>query len=495
MESTIAEQVVAALGLTPYTRETTYRNDPSTATLDAHDYYLLGRFHKMDRNQQSLEKALEMFQTSVDLQPELPAAYRGVASVNLLLSFYGDIPLARAVETALPNLERALALDPDDEEIYGTMGLARYMLGEYGVAEEMLRQALSINDNYAIAWMWRGMVQEKQGRLNKAIEYYQLAARLEPLSVVVMVNRSMALQEAGRHEQAMSSLREIEDRGLSSVQYHRTLSRLFLENGELAAAYRAIQRALEISPTDQISNSQLALVLKDLGRHEESLAIFERSLENNLPGRGALEYLARVHIRLNAEERNRANQYLGALFPIDHSIPEILWRRQTAFLGPASMYSGNYKQSIELLESALRATDSALDNADHDLVYCTALAFSRQQTGEESDHWIQRCEQALNNAKKQGWNNHWTDYARIQLNMLRGRYSEAMEGLIALFGKEVTAAGVLSNDPILAPIRQRPAFESLIEQVNDAAAKAWQEVSARHPLGSADQPASQTIPR
>jgi len=200
-----------------------------------------------------------------------------------------------------------LRLDPDDEEIYGTLGLVRYLLGEYGVAEKFFEQALSINENYATAWMWRGLAMEKQGQLQQATDYYRRAASLEPLSVAVIVNLAQALQSAGNQEEAMKKMLAISNPGLSSAHYNRTLSDLSLRQGDMIAAYRSVVRAQNIDPEDEYSTAQLALVLQDLGQGDARQELFGISLESGLPGYGARKAMKQIYIRMDRAKRTLQN--------------------------------------------------------------------------------------------------------------------------------------------------------------------------------------------
>ncbi|HHH39516.1 MAG TPA: hypothetical protein ENK50_08075 [Sedimenticola sp.] len=491
LQDLVAERVAEALGRRPVPHQAPYRMAPTETTLSAYDFYLLGRFYEKERSRKSLERALEMYRKAVEVDPELPGGHQGIASASLLLTYYGELSLSQAKDIALRQLELALQLDPGDEENYGTLGLARYMLGEYGLAEELLREALAINGNYALAWMWLGLTLEKEGKLNPAIRHYRHAVRLEPLSMVVNANLSLALESAGRPEEALARLEEVGDADASSIQYQRVRSALSLRQGDLVAAYRHARRALDLDPGDAMAMAQLALVLQDLGQQEARRKLIGQLLDRGLLGKaGALETMETIYMRLDRKDRERVRQMIFDLFPDGPRIAQIRWRRRTAFRGLSATYSGDYEEAVNQLGRAWYGGGYAIVSSDFDLVYCTAFRFSQRARSEPATAGLPDCEKWLQRARQQGWDSQWTDYAAVQLAALNGRHEAALKQLRALYQGGFSGVGLLENDPLLEKVRQRPEFSGLIDDMKQRAARAWEEIGATadqsgQPAGSA----------
>jgi len=77
----------------------------------AYDLYLLGRHHWHQRTEESLDRALELFQEAAGLDPEFALAHTGIADAWLLLAGYGDVDPDEAARRAETAVARALALE------------------------------------------------------------------------------------------------------------------------------------------------------------------------------------------------------------------------------------------------------------------------------------------------------------------------------------------------------------------------------------------------
>ncbi len=482
LQDAVAESVIAALGKRYELSRPSYRQAPTETILNAYDFYLLGQFYERERNRESLERALAMYRRAIDTDPLLPDGHRGVASVSLLLTYYGELSLSQAEDIALHHLEQALQLDPGDGANYAVMGLARYLQGEYGPAEEMLQRALEINVNDAMAWMWLAMAVEMEGKLRQAVEYYRRAARLEPLSTVVKTNLASALQSSGQPEQAFGVLDSIKDVGATSVQYNRVRSDLLLQNGELMGAYGHVRRALELDPADAMATAQTALVLEDLGRLEKRRKLFDQILERGLNGKaGALRIMEEIYIRLDPEGKSRADRMISLLFPDDRRMAQIRWRTRAAFRELSAAYAGRYDKAIALFESVWRGGDYAIVSTDFDLLYCTAAVYSQQARGDGqagADALVE-CEQALKRARELGWDSQWIDYTAAQIAALGGRHEQAIRRLESLYERGFNGTGLVENDPVFGVTRQNPGFPAVLTQMKQRAASAWAEIEQR----------------
>ncbi len=481
LQKQILERVTAALGL-PYPAHGAEEPEhPTPATLEAYGFYLLGRFHKMEWTQKSLEKAFEMYNRAVEIDAGLSAGYRGRASVRLLLSYFGDISVSEAVQSAMPDLERALELNRNDEETYGTLALARYLLGDFAIVEELCEKSLSINRNYAFAWLWRGLAVAEQGRLNQALEYTERAALLEPLSGRVISVHAILLNASGRGEEAVKRLEAIDQGSSSSVYRDRTLSEILLTQGRLADAYRYARRALDSDPSDDNSKAQLALALQEMGQREPAMELFTQA-KLHMPGIRRRLTLVLIYLQMNSAEREIAERQIAPIFELDHKTSVYLWRQINAFEGMSRAFAGDYERASELLRSAIGEGQGQITIffKDFDLLLCTTHALSLERSGdaEGSKYVLQNCERSLDAAHQQGWDSFWKRHTKIQIEVLQGHYEQGLKILENQFETNQLAVGLLKNDPILEPLRENPRYLALVEALEQQADKAWAEIVA-----------------
>lgn len=88
----------------------------------------------------------------------------------------------------LDELDRAVALDPNNSDVYLSRGIGKYYLpamfgGGPGVALEDLRQAVEINPQNDQAFLWQGIALRKVHRNREAREALAQALKLNPQRV------------------------------------------------------------------------------------------------------------------------------------------------------------------------------------------------------------------------------------------------------------------------------------------------------------------------
>ncbi|MEM8722985.1 MAG: tetratricopeptide repeat protein, partial [Cyanobacteria bacterium P01_G01_bin.39] len=109
------------------------------------------------------------------------------------------------IKKALELFERAIEIDPNDDETWFNRGVA---LGELGRLEEELAsydRAIEIKPDYDSAWFNRGNALFYLGGLEEALASYERTVEIDPNDDETWYNRGVALGELGRLEEALAS--------------------------------------------------------------------------------------------------------------------------------------------------------------------------------------------------------------------------------------------------------------------------------------------------
>jgi Tfp pilus assembly protein PilF len=102
-------------------------------------------------------------------------------------------------------LEKAVAFKPDFAEAYNNLGYALYLSGRIDEARIRFQQA--IEQGYDLAHVSLGVIFASRGKIDEALQEFEIAVRLHPDSAEAQSNLGVALHAFGRREEAEQHLR------------------------------------------------------------------------------------------------------------------------------------------------------------------------------------------------------------------------------------------------------------------------------------------------
>ena len=149
--------------------------------LGAWDLYQLGvaEFYKFTRD--SNLKCQELLHKSIERDPEFASAYSRLAYAIVLSMVYFDAaPDDVRMDQALVAARRAIELDDQDANGYFAIGRVHLARCEYDLAIDALHNALELNPCLAVTYCGLGDSFAYEGRLDEAIEQFEIAIRLSP---------------------------------------------------------------------------------------------------------------------------------------------------------------------------------------------------------------------------------------------------------------------------------------------------------------------------
>src|SRR4051812_31638991 len=171
---------------------------------EAYDLYLQGLYYANKSDEESLRKALTLFEAPLEKDPRFARAWTGIATAWLWLAdAYVKPPDAYpAVKTASA---KALALDPLDANAHCYLGEALRVLNfDYAGEQAELNKALTIDPNSAVAHMFLALLLSGQGEMTRALQHAELARKGDPLSAIVSNFAGIILLSSGEIEQAIT---------------------------------------------------------------------------------------------------------------------------------------------------------------------------------------------------------------------------------------------------------------------------------------------------
>jgi tetratricopeptide (TPR) repeat protein len=225
-----------------------------------------------------------------------------------------------SIDRAIALFERATVIDPGYAAAWAWLGGAYQIKGMFlGMTElalqsaDMLRKALALQPQMAIAHAWLGLALLNLGRTDEAIVSLRQAVALEPGSATAHQSLARALwMGKARVDEAIHHLRQAiaanPEQGYSYLQ----LSFLESLNGELDAAEASARQAIELQER-AISGTEGLLIVgahARLGHVHYLRGDYDRAYEEY---RRELEFLATTDHALRDRTLIELHQKLGAL--------------------------------------------------------------------------------------------------------------------------------------------------------------------------------------
>ena len=181
--------------------------------------------------------------------------------------------------TALRELMKAQEFDPTNPRIPNTMGLIYLGREMFAEAQKSFEQALEIDPKMSDAWNNLGALFIQIGRWDKAIEACEKASTdvLYPYPYLPLGNIGWAYFKKDDLKQATYFLRKAVKERNDFCRGWEHLGQVYLAQGELGAAEKALRKAIEKCPGFQFQEAyfHLAVCLQRLGRQEEATAQLE----------------------------------------------------------------------------------------------------------------------------------------------------------------------------------------------------------------------------
>ena len=202
------------------------------ANHDAEDMYLQGRYYWNKRTPDDLHKAVDYFTQAIVHDPGYSDAYVGLADCYNLLREYTVMPSSEAYPRALAAAKKAVELDEQSSEAHASLAFVSfYGLWDVPTADREFRRAVALDPNNAKAHHWYATFLSTVRRYPESLVEIERARELDPNSPSILADKGRLLWIAGRQDDAVLLLKQVEaaDPDLSSP--HRYLKFTYLAMG------------------------------------------------------------------------------------------------------------------------------------------------------------------------------------------------------------------------------------------------------------------------
>jgi adenylate cyclase len=238
VQDEIRQQIVFALKVKLTPEEQTRFKIAPTNNLEAYDYLLRGWQLFQHTTKETNFQARQMFETALELDPHYGGAYGGLGATYWIewFSQWNATPqtLARAEEM----LQQAIVLDDSLPRAHSALGFLKMFQKQYEQATTEIEYALALDPNFAPGYLNLARVLMVVGRTEEAVEAAKKAVRFDPRDMQSLKTLGEAYYHAGQYEEAIPVLKQ----------------------------------ALVYNPTHWLTHWGLAISYSELGREEEARA-------------------------------------------------------------------------------------------------------------------------------------------------------------------------------------------------------------------------------
>jgi serine/threonine protein kinase/TolB-like protein/Tfp pilus assembly protein PilF len=217
-----------------------------TQNPEAYRLYMEGRQLWYGRRREGLKKSIALFRQAIAADPNYALAYTGLADTYNVAPGY-DVGLSsrESQKLALEAAHKALELDDSLSEAHAALGMALATQWKWAEAESEYRRAIELNPNNSAAHYFYGLsCLSPTKRIDQALQEFQTALSLDPLSPIVNTNYAVILMEARRYPESLAQFQKVIERDPSFAPAHYKLSQLYATTGRMADAMTEVRKVL-----------------------------------------------------------------------------------------------------------------------------------------------------------------------------------------------------------------------------------------------------------
>lgn len=248
LQDKVVGQIVTALAINLTSGESAQTDDVETFVPAAYDAFLQGSEHYRRWTPEDFAKAISFFETAVELDPNYSRAYAGLAGAYWSLFELEWTALVGLEYQALDNAKRylATALERPTSDAYGVSASMLLSERRYDEALAEINRAIALSPNNAGHYNMRAWIQVALGRAEEAERDARLAVRLDPAfhDNLRVLGRTLFHQE--RYDEAAETLERAVSRQPDYEYAYVALAAVYGHLGRNQEAKAAVEKFNEI---------------------------------------------------------------------------------------------------------------------------------------------------------------------------------------------------------------------------------------------------------
>src|SRR6266705_2012326 len=215
-------------------------------------------------------EALREYRLALERGEDRRLTLQAMAEVHLLKR---DFP------AALELYETLLREVPDSPKLWNEHGVVLHQAGRSDDALASYKQAIQVDQKYALAWNNLGVLQAHVGDTEAAIEAFRTALQLQSTFGAARLNLALLLFQLRRFQLSLEAYRQVLSTERHSAAAWNGVGLVLVELKRFPDARNAFVRAVEADPDHAGAHYNLSFTLSNLGDFDGALRATKRALE------------------------------------------------------------------------------------------------------------------------------------------------------------------------------------------------------------------------
>ncbi|WP_374405556.1 tetratricopeptide repeat protein [Pelagerythrobacter sp.] len=222
---------------------------------------------------------------------------RGLRMLGILEMRSGNLAAAGAA------LDRSLAVDALDPELWVAIGRLRYLGGEQAQAVEASRRAVTLGPHNPEALRFRGQLVRDAHGMTAALPWFEAAIEADPDNIDLLADYAATLGEAGRARDMLAAVRRMAEINPGDPRLFVYQAALAARAGDFDLARGLLSRAGDAERMDAASALLAGVIDLQEGNPATAAQAFDRLLRSQPDNRRVRQLLARaLHLAGNDRE-------------------------------------------------------------------------------------------------------------------------------------------------------------------------------------------------
>jgi TolB-like protein/Tfp pilus assembly protein PilF len=302
MQRDIAESVVKALQVKLPSGALT--GAPVARDSNAYNLYLQGQYFSRRASVVDTDKAIGFLRQSIAIDPSYAPAHVALGHAYLFQAAWGAGPEFMAKVRTESDV--ALKLDPNLLSAMLLRGNLATVDFDPPAATRQIERAFALAPRDGEVLHLKASIERTYGRLDSSLDFYRRAIDLDPMMVITQVQFALALQAAGRIDEARAVANTALSISPTAVKMHLLLALLDLAEGHRDAARTEIEQ----EPAEWYRLQGQAILADAEGRTADADAALKLLIERH-PGDAAVQIAQAYALR---NDRDRAFHWLDLAY-------------------------------------------------------------------------------------------------------------------------------------------------------------------------------------